>query len=301
MKNSSVLQKIAICAFLAMLFTVVIASPGQSEERLFWLFDVTVTDDDYEWELLAELAEHPDFDAFYYMNASDVVRELVWETMTIEEKIDLSRKIGRVEGNYGMESWRELDTDYMAYVASGTDLSKVDFSDWAPLVEWVRDTYEQKHEAISQIVDQVIQGPNPDLPGVWGWRRPYGDIYGPNDRILDDLGNEYIKGADGTWSATGENFGPFRPDLPLPGTETAAADQPQPGGDTPAAASLPQPGGDIPAAASQPQPGGGTAATASQPQPGGDTAATSSQSPSGDDQPLYIPGQADGIFGAPPQ
>ncbi len=116
-------------------------------------------------------------------------------------------------------------------INTNTNLSGVNWSNMGSLIEQVRDLYGQGSAAVQQALTQIMQGPNPDLPGVWSDIKPHGrhgDMYDPYDRIIDDLGDEYVKQPDGGWEATGENFGPSSPPSSAEGGETTASSAPQP-------------------------------------------------------------------------
>jgi hypothetical protein len=163
-------------------------------------------------------------------------RKYWWEKIyDANDRIDLARAIGRLEGEFGPNIWWDLRA---AETETETDLTNVDFSSMGPMYEWAKEVYEQNKSELTEAISQIMKGPNPDLPGLWSEKKPYGDIYGSGDRILDDRGDEYIKQNDGSWAATGNNYGPYKPDASQAGGETATANQPQP---QPQPESKPQP------------------------------------------------------------
>jgi len=121
--------------------------------------------------------------------------------------------------------------------------SDVDYSDIQEVIEEVKGEREQESPGapegsngfISNIIkdiidtiDRIAQGgfgaaepveeaashdPNLEMPGEWAFPRPYGDIYDSGHLIIDDLGDEYEKQPDGSWVATGENYGPLLPEF----------------------------------------------------------------------------------------
>jgi len=174
-----------------------------------------------EFDKLVYLTE-----ANYYLMLPDNERADYWNSCTTEEQINLARHIGHLEGSFGPDVWQMRDNpgndDYKLELeeiliefgkALDEAMSKADhdYSDMGPLIEWAKDSYQQSENALANILDQVVRGPNPDLPGMWSARKPYGDIYSPYDRIVDDSGKEYIKNHDGSWSLTGNNYGPYQP------------------------------------------------------------------------------------------
>lgn len=206
-----------------------------------------------DWEDPAAAYEY----ALEYMNMTEEERRAEWYSFTVEERADLIYCIGVLEAVSGDDAWVEHRVgpkdifDYFPYENLDA-VGSADLSNFEPILEWVLDTYGQYKDAAAEILDQVLRGPNPDLPGIWSFRRPYGDIYSPNDRILDDLGVEYIKNPDGTWSATGFVYEPFDPALLSPDSGSAATTQTGPAQD--ATASGGDTGGDSPGAAAPPPP-----------------------------------------------
>jgi hypothetical protein len=163
--------------------------------------------------------------AMDYMSNSTEERKWWWNDIyTEEERINLVRAIGRLEGEFGPNIWWDLRA---AETETKTDLTNVDFSSMGPMYEWAKEVYEQNKSELTEAISQIMKGPNPDLPGLWSEKKPYGDIYGSGDRILDDRGDEYIKQNDGSWAATGNNYGPSKPSDQTPGTEIETASQPQ--------------------------------------------------------------------------
>jgi hypothetical protein len=181
---------------------------------------------DSGWEGSKEKDEFWREHAMDYMSNSYEEREWWWNDIySAEDRINLARAIGRLEGEFGQNIWWNIKT---AEIPTNTDLTNVDFSLLGPMYEWAKEVYEQNKSELTEAISQIIKGPNPELPGLWSEKKPYGDIYGSGDRILDDRGDEYIKQPDDSWAKTGNNYGPYKPDTSQPGGETAAASQPQP-------------------------------------------------------------------------
>jgi len=149
----------------------------------------------------------------------------------------------RHENQRRVEELQDLVNQY-EYVENTSD---VDFSDLPEVIAEVKDEREQEGPGpaesrdddistfVNDLVDSIIriaQGgfgaaepvsepdpeldpgpaphdPNLEMPGEWFFPRPYGDIYDAGHLVIDDLGDEYEKQPDGSWVATGENYGPL--------------------------------------------------------------------------------------------
>lgn len=144
----------------------------------------------------------------------------------------------RNENQRRVEELQDL-VNYYKYVGNTSD---VDFSDIQEVTEEVKEERGQEglgapesgngflSTVINDIVDSIVriaQGgfgaeepvqetalidSNLEMPGEWFFPRPYGDIYDSGHLIIDDLGDEYEKQPDGSWVATGENYGPLPPE-----------------------------------------------------------------------------------------
>ncbi len=82
-----------------------------------------------------------------------------------------------------------------------------DISDWISRV--AQGGFGQAEPVAEPTLDDSFIVREGEMPGEWFFPRPYGDIYDSGHSILDDLGDEYVKQPDGSWVATGENFGPL--------------------------------------------------------------------------------------------
>ncbi len=158
----------------------------------------------------------------------------------------------RYENQRRVEELQDLVNQY-EYVENTRD---VDYSDIPEIKEEVKGEREQESPGaaegsngffptvINDIIDTIVriaQGgfaasepaqeatlhdPNLEMPGEWFFPRPYGDIYNSGHLVIDDLGDEYEKQPDGSWVATGENYGPLPPEfwpdtMPSPDGEVA--------------------------------------------------------------------------------